>query len=630
MTARGLDANGPLWQFALVLLLPFIAVRLMRARHRPRAVRRAVRADEAILLPVALSLAFALLDFFPRWPFPYCVAAAIAIVAALRLGIARFTPLRRPALAFALAPLALLLQMQWMSPGRAAALATIWIVFTPLLLAQLRPSERVLRRFVAVVVFPVAVFAYPLTILGIHSTPHVDFFEDEHPLVPAAEMLHGELPYRDVVPVHGLLSDGGLDLATLHAGGDTIGALLTTRRAVSAINLIAIYSVGFAATGSAGLGLLGAFAGIALFPAATIWLRTIPALFALAAACSAVRLRSMRRLRVAGGLLVLAFLTGMDFAVYSGIVAVVAALLLRPRGKALAQLAAGAAAVGLPIAAGFAAYRFLGPFVRVTLGELLPAGKVLVPGPLDLPRTLSAALWAFALLLTAAGLRGRLRRTDSVWMIGLWIAVAGLSFAQRRHAYYEFAIGVFLVAVTALVARRSRIVAAIAIVLVIALVRPDRHLLQVAAPLRLLRGVPEGDGVALDAINAPPRARGAVFPPDVAAAIGSAQQFTASLRPGQTFYDFSNSGLLYFLLSRNAPMRHQHIPFVESPEAQQEIAARLAADRSIAAVLLACPGGDADIDGVPNRVRAPLVWQEIERDFAPGFEDHGVVFWRRR
>jgi hypothetical protein len=77
-------------------------------------------------------------------------------------------------------------------------------------------------------------------------------------------------------------------------------------------------------------------------------------------------------------------------------------------------------------------------------------------------------------------------------------------------------------------------------------------------------------------------------------------------------------------------MRHQHIPFVESAEAQQEIAARLAADRSIAAVLLACPGGDADIDGVPNRVRAPLVWQEIQRDFAPSFEDHGVVFWRRR
>ena len=112
-------------------------------------------------------------------------------------------------------------------------------------------------------------------------------------MVPASETLRGELPYRDVVPVHALLTDGGIDLLAMKAGDETIGELLSTRRVVSALNLVAIYAVGYAATGSAGLGLLGAFAGISLFPAAAIWLRTIPALFALAAACSAVRLRSM-------------------------------------------------------------------------------------------------------------------------------------------------------------------------------------------------------------------------------------------------------------------------------------------------------------------------------------------------
>lgn len=635
MTAAGLDARGPLLQFALALLLPFLFARFFRGRRSPSPMRgRFIRAEEAILLPVFLSLAFALLDFFPRLPFGYCLAAAIAVVVGLRLAIARFTTLRRPALAFALAPLALLAQMQWMPVSRAAVLAVVWIVATPLLLAMLRPPERLLRRVVSLVVFPIVVFTYPLTLLGIQSTPQVDFFEDEHQLVPASEMLRGELPYRDVVPVHALLTDGGIDLLAMKAGDETIGELLSTRRVVSALNLVAIYAVGYAATGSAGLGLLGAFVGISLFPAASIWLRTIPALFALAAACSAVRLRSIRRLRIAGGLLVLAFLMGMEFAVYSGIVTLVVALMLKPRLKALTQLAFGGAVIGLPVAALFAAYGFLEPMVRVTMGELLPAGKVYVPGPLAVPQTLSAALWALALVLTAAGLRGRIRRIDSVWLIGLWIAVAGLSYAQRRHAYYEFAIGVFLVCVMAFVSRQSRIdswssriAAAVVAVLILVLARPDRHLFQLAAPLRLAHGVPEGDGVRIDTL---PRARGAVFRPEVAKAVGSAQKFTASLQPGETFYDFSNSGLLYFLLQRNAPTRHQHIPFVEKKELQGEVAERLLVDRSIVAVLIACPGGSSDIDGVPNRVRAPLVWQAIERHFVPSFEENGVVFWRRR
>jgi hypothetical protein len=633
MAARGLDARGPLWQFALALLLPFVFALFVRGRSPSRARGRFTRAEEAILLPVCLSLAFALLDFFPRLPFGYCLAAATAVVVILRLAIARFTAMRRPALAFALAPLALLAQMQWMPVSRAAVLAALWIVVTPLLLAMLQPPERVLRRVVSLVVFPIVVFTYPLTLLGIRSTPQVDFFEDEHQLVPGSEMLRGELPYRDVVPVHALLTDGGIDLLAMKAGDDTIGELLSTRRVVSALNLVAIYAVGYAATGSAGLGLIGVFVGISLFPAAAIWLRTIPALFALAAACSAVRLRSIRRLRLAGGLLVLAFLMGMEFAVYSGIVTLVVALRLRPRLKALTELAIGGAVIGIPIAALFAAFGFLDPFVRVTMGELLPAGKVYVPGPLTIPQTLSAALWALALVSTAAGLRGRksadswIRRADSVWLIGLWIAVAGLSYAQRRHAYYEFAIGVFLVCVMAFVSRRSRIAAAVVAVLILVLARPDRHLLQLAAPLRLAHGVPEGDGVRIDSL---PRARGAVFRPEVAKAVGSAQKFTASLQPGETYYDFSNSGLLYFLLQRNAPTRHQHIPFIEKKELEGEVAERLLVDRSIAAVLIACPGGSADIDGVPNRVRAPLVWQAIERHFVPSFEENGVVFWRRR
>ena len=36
------------------------------------------------------------------------------------------------------------------------------------------------------------------------------------------------------------------------------------------------------------------------------------------------------------------------------------------------------------------------------------------------------------------------------------------------------------------------------------------------------------------------------------------------------------------------------------------------------------------VDGVPNSVRAPLVWAYLQQHFEPDFSEGDVVFWRRR
>ncbi len=77
-------------------------------------------------------------------------------------------------------------------------------------------------------------------------------------------------------------------------------------------------------------------------------------------------------------------------------------------------------------------------------------------------------------------------------------------------------------------------------------------------------------------------------------------------------------------------MRHQEIPFVESEAAQREVVARLERDLSVRAVLIDFPDVHSAIDGVANRVRAPLLWGYLEQRFVPAFDDHGVVFWTRR
>jgi hypothetical protein len=102
------------------------------------------------------------------------------------------------------------------------------------------------------------------------------------------------------------------------------------------------------------------------------------------------------------------------------------------------------------------------------------------------------------------------------------------------------------------------------------------------------------------------------------------------LRPGETFYDFANVAILYFLFDRSCPVRQYEVPFYESEEAQREVIARLERDRSVRAVLISFPpSGGMSIDNVPNAVRAPLVWRWVQQRFRPAYERDGVVFWLR-
>jgi hypothetical protein len=102
------------------------------------------------------------------------------------------------------------------------------------------------------------------------------------------------------------------------------------------------------------------------------------------------------------------------------------------------------------------------------------------------------------------------------------------------------------------------------------------------------------------------------------------------LGPGETFYDFVNLPILYFLFDRSCPVRQYEVPFYESEEGQREVIARLESDHTVRAVLMSFgtfSGGP--IDGVPNAERVPLVWEWIQKHFQPGYSRDGVVFWVR-
>jgi hypothetical protein len=623
-----------------------------RSGVRPRNPRSRLSRWDLLLVPTALSCYFAVLDLAPAGSRPVtCFLVAVIATLALRLAVGGLSALRRPGLALAPAPLAVLLQLQWLPPAGAAAAALLWIAATPLVIASLVCSPEAERRLpaaVAFAVYPLFAFAYPLALLGIASPPHVDFFEDGHELLPASEMLRGARPYADIVPLHGLISDGGLEFLVMKSGHVSAGELLRVRRIAGCANVVAIYAVAFAASGAAEAGLLAVLLSVTLFPAMTLGLRPAMALFALAGAAAATRLRSRRWFAAAGAAVILAFLFSLDLAIYSGLAAAAAALRSTRCGRALAALAAGAAVAAVAILAAFTAMGFAGAFLRTTFLEVLTAGPVYVPGPFAVPacvQTLATALpswtqpecvssllWVFTVVATSAAIaRAPLgaRRGDGVWSIGVWVAVAGVSYAERRHFYADFAIPAFIVGALFLLARRRAKHATLALALVIGwLANPLGHIFAVATPLRLSGGVPPGGGVEWTGGS---RGRGALLEPGLRTALDAAGRFAgARLRPGETWFDFTNHAALYYFLARRCPARHPEIPFVESEAAQREVIAALDRDTSVRAALVGFPDWFSAIDEVPNRVRAPLIWRYLQDHFTPGFEDHGVVFWVRK
>ncbi|MGH9456574.1 MAG: hypothetical protein ACRD2J_02925 [Thermoanaerobaculia bacterium] len=620
---------------------------------------------DVALIPSALTLYVALLDIVPSPRLSRELVVASLVVLAVRIGVALIDQSDRipPGWAFAFSPAAMVLLVEPL-PARdtRAAIAAAAVVVLPiaarLLIPRTARAIRTLRLLLAFAVYPLFVCAYPwvtgMTVL--ERMPRIDVFEDGHSLMPASEMLRGELPYRDFVPGHGLIADGLADYVALRLGPDRAGTALWTQSILSTGTSLAIYALAFAATGSAEAGLLAYLLAAMTMVGGTRSLRAAPALFALAATSAAGRRGSTRLLAIAGALLVVAFLTSLDFAAYSLVVMLV--VLLRfgsssgDRFRAMKAAALGGAIVFVPFAIVFLALGILDDFFNVTLGQVLtlaPYYNLGVPGaPAEvqswgrfpevfLMATTSfgrkilgwfLAVVTFAALFSMTPLRAR-RRTEPVLLLALWMTLTAISWAERFHHYYEYTLASFLVALVWLVHRRGdrlrNAVAAGLVALLVVLAGPTTHLI-VTTMIRTA-DEPLFDDVA--EWNGTPRAGGALYPKETIPRLESARRFLAAqVGEGETFFDFANRPFLYYAFDRNAPVRQYEVPFMQPEKRQRRAARALAEDESIVAVLVQF--GPSEIDHVPNPVRAPIVWRAIEEHFRPAWDEEGVVFWVRK
>lgn len=661
-------ASGTSWAFHAVLIAPVVALWLVTV-HRsvfwvtvPCAIVIAActllrKRDlgftrrDVVLIAAFLPTLLAIVDINPGFPSDGAIYIAALLILGIRIAIAFIPSPLPPALAFVAAPLALALQTGFFARDQRYfgwhALAIV--VITPFVLRLVLRNARRATRVLVFVVYPLALYSYAhaLSIGTAEGKPRVDFFEDSHALLPASEYLRGELPYRDILPAHGLVEDGLFDVAAMQLGEVNLGTRGKARAVIGYLVCVALFAVAFAATGSAE----GAFLAVLLALMTGAFkgnIRMLPALITLALTAAAVRRRRPWLFAWAGFGTVACGFTSLDFAAYAFVTLLVAVWRARDRRLAATRAAIGIAAGVVPMALILAILGILDDFVRGTFVETLAVGSAYTMNFFTPPAAMANVrafpdvlavllnrdvfaylVWGVAAVFLGVTVTRRVsRRLEPIVILAVFIVVTAISYAERHHLYFEVLAPVLAVALILwLLRRRHTALAVVTIVAAIALAAPTTHL-GVIGWMRGMRGPAEPGWIELAHI---PRARGAYIHEKDVAAIKSVEKYLAlSLQPGETFFDFTNSGLLYFLFRRDCPIRQYEVAFYETEALQREVIHRIQSNPKVRAVLVpAIPRGRITVDGVPNAERAPLVWEYLKANFHPDFEEGEVVFWRR-
>jgi hypothetical protein len=219
------------------------------------------------------------------------------------------------------------------------------------------------------------------------------------------------------------------------------------------------------------------------------------------------------------------------------------------------------------------------------------------------------------------------RRLETILLAALFIVVAAISYAERHHFHFRYLVAPLLVAFVFLLFRNGqRLAAAVAIVLILAAASPTTHFVIVGMIRRAHGPIERGWTEVAD----PPRARGAYFTTGDAALVAAVKKYIdGHLAPNETFFDFTNRGILYFLFNRDCPIREEEVAYYEPEGRQRAVIAALERNPHVKAALVPKPGDGTGVDNVSNDVRAPLVWEYVRTHFHADFEEGNVVFWRR-
>ena len=486
----------------------------------------------------------------------------------------------------------------------------------------------------------------------------LDLFEAGHWLGPASDMLAGKVPYRDTYPVHGFLSDGGLDYLVFRLLGPSLSASQDAHHFLAVFFQPLLLLVTAAATRRPAV----ALAGIPIFLGFSIaWSfdRPVPALLGLALFLFALEERPRRgRIFAAGAISALGLLYALDFGTFvlaAEVATVGAAILVRRPAAARLAVAylAGLGVVFLPWFLYLAIAGGAGQFLRVSFVDLpryvrsvwgmdFPNPWDLVPlwlrgekyyvgeigiGPAIGKRLYLAPLLGVVGVIASGWLLVRRRASADAGLRLLAISIACLFFFRHVIARFHIEIGnalsgpVFVAllvaahaALPAADARRKTLRAAALLLLGVAAA------IGMAGPRRLIE-------LARSAAAYPSRARaregltrldlprggGVLLSTAQVAELDVLARFTAAhSRPDDFVLDLSNRPALYFLLERRNPTRFYQAPMMAPYE--DEVIRSL--QRMPPAFVILTSGTYLDLfDRKPNWERIPAVWSWVRSQY---------------
>jgi hypothetical protein len=651
--AAGIAMMVGLWHAIEIRNLPWTvippALALIAITLARRVDARFSRRD-VLLLP-AFGAVYIVLCDVTHLGFERITILSAGAVLALRVALS-WRGWRRPALCFALAPIALAVPQ----PIVSMIIAIGSPIALRFLVRDTPKGRRILAAVIAFVSYPIAAYSYAAgtSLLRAEHFPRAALYQDALHMTPANELSRGERPYRDVVPIHGLIEDALLDAAILKSGAQTVGDVMRARLHIGELTPVLSYAITAVATGSSDAGFVG-FTVASLLGYQMRTTRFIPMMAVVALLCAAARTRNRKLIAWAAAVSVIAGLTSIDFGVYCTLLLIVTILRFEDRKRALVPAAIGAAVVAIPAMLAMLIAGFLGDFFRVSIFEVVALTPAYALEPVARVAALSGffpdfvasifdsdarlyLFWIAALIGIATVIGCGLRRSDRrrraiepLIVIALWMVILGISYAERHHLYFDIAIPPLLVASAFRLFRERNVYARVAAWAIAAILAISANLtahLFIVQQVRRSTGPLENGFVQVESVA---RARGAWFQAGEVQVIDSVARWSAAkLKPGETWFDFTNRGLLYFLFDRDMPVRQIEIPFAEREDLQREVIRRLERNSHVVAALVAMPGQDTNIDGIRNGERAPLIRQYLETYFRPDYDDGHVVIWRRK
>ncbi len=661
---NGLDVHRQVLVFFLALALPIAGGLIASAWSRRRGGRPSETARDTRALP-AMSLGFrasavaahaVTLWIFVGSGFPgitgrleWVLAGVLGVSAILAFLLHRGDS-RYGILCLGAASPLLLLTLIGKRPiplSREAAVAAVLLPVAAFGITRALPSAAALWRALTIgVLLPGSVMAFAAgAVLG--SPPIADVFEDGHALLPASEYLRGELPYRDIVPGHGLLSDGLYAALSMKSLGDDYRGFARAGKVLGILFWPGFYALGIAATGNPATAFAIEVFSFLVSPQFS-FPRLIASTLTLALALYASQTGKAKVWLLCGAATVLSFAVSVDFAAYASAGVLTALVTSRgDRRRRTRAFAFGAVVAAAVVLAALAALGLISNFFRITfsfLPSLFPVyaqgfpGLPVAPGDFNEPPALPVpwiyALVALAVILLGAELPRGARVSDparAALPVLAWLVLSMLSVAERRHVGY---VSMMIPAALVLLARwfsapgRARPVRIAAAACALTAVAISHHPLQLgAAATRAMQN--PGSPPDASPLDSPRRARGALFRRRDRTLIQKTAEMMqrAGFRDGDTWLDFSNAPGLYFLFDRPCPIRYYEPAFYESDEAQQEVIDAIARNPRLRAALII--GSHPPVDGIPNAVRAPRVDRYLREHFKPFLVEDGIEYWLR-